>query len=64
MKTTDVTCGQLEKVLHTFGFVSRPGNETAPGRIYEHHLVAARTELDNFAIADPTTFEAKLRKAG
>jgi hypothetical protein len=85
MRTTDVTYGQLEKVLRAFGFVRRPGNRTPPGRIYEHketgaivalhafpetakvyehHLVAARIELDNFGIADPTTFEAKLRKAG
>jgi hypothetical protein len=33
-------------------------------RVYEHHLVAARMELDDFGIADPTTFEAKLREAG
>jgi hypothetical protein len=33
-------------------------------KVYEHHLVAARMELDDFGIADPTTFEAKLRKAG
>jgi hypothetical protein len=33
-------------------------------QVYEHHLVAARLELDNFGIAEPTTFDAKLRKAG
>jgi hypothetical protein len=33
-------------------------------RVYEHHLVAARVELDNFGIADPKTFDAKLHKAG
>jgi hypothetical protein len=33
-------------------------------RVYEHHLAAARWELDNFGIADPTTFDARLRKAG
>ena len=33
-------------------------------KIYEHHLVAARSELDTFGIADPTTFDAKLQKAG
>jgi hypothetical protein len=85
MKRTDVTYGQLEKVLRALGFTCRPGNRNPPGRIYEHektgalvmlpaflesekvyehHLLAARMELDNFGIADPTTFEAKLRKAG
>jgi hypothetical protein len=33
-------------------------------KVYEHHLVAARMELDDFGIADPPTFDAKLRKAG
>ena len=31
-------------------------------KVYEHHLAMARLELDNFGIADPTTFDAKLRK--
>ena len=31
-------------------------------KVYEHHLVAARMELNDFGIADPTTFEAQLRK--
>src|SRR5438552_655585 len=33
-------------------------------KVYEHHLAAARSELETFGIADPTTFAAKLRKAG
>ncbi len=33
-------------------------------QVYEHHLEAARSELNNFGIADPTTFAAKLQKAG
>jgi hypothetical protein len=33
-------------------------------QVYEHHLAAARWELENFGIADPTTFDARLRKAG
>jgi hypothetical protein len=33
-------------------------------RVYEHHLVAVRGELDNFGIADPTMFAAKLQKTG
>lgn len=33
-------------------------------KVYEHHLVAARMELEDFGIADPSTFDAKLRRAG
>ena len=32
--------------------------------VYEHHLLTARVTLDNFGIADPTTFDAQLQKAG
>ena len=37
-----------------------PENDKA----FEVHLVAVRMELDNFGIADPTAFAAKLQKAG
>jgi hypothetical protein len=33
-------------------------------KVYEHHLAAARSELENFGIADATTFDTKLQKAG
>jgi hypothetical protein len=32
--------------------------------VYIHHLVAARTVLDLFGVADPKLFDAKLQKAG
>ena len=85
MTRTDVTYGQLDKVLRSLGFSCRPSQNDPPGRVYEHpkagavvllpgypetdkvfeyHLVAVRTELDNFGIADPTAFDAKLQKAG
>jgi hypothetical protein len=85
MKRTEVTYGQLDKVLRSLGFSCRPTKNDPPGRIYEHektgavvmlpefpdsdrvfehHLVAARTELDNFGLADPSVFAAKLQKAG
>ena len=35
-----------------------------PGFVLEHHLVGARTTLDNFRIADPEVFDAQLQKAG
>ena len=33
-------------------------------KVYEIHMLYVRVELDNFGIADPTTFAAKLQKAG
>jgi hypothetical protein len=32
-------------------------------RVQEHHLVTARVMLDEFGIADPSAFDAKLQKA-
>jgi hypothetical protein len=32
-------------------------------RVFAYHLVAVRGELENFGIADPTTFDGKLQKA-
>ena len=85
MKRTEVTYGQLDKVLRTLGFSCRPTQKEPPGRIYEHkktgalvmlpefaesdrvfehHLVAVRAELDNFGLADPSLFAAELQKAG
>jgi hypothetical protein len=85
MKRSNVTYGELDKVLRSLGFTSRPAKHDPPGRVYEHkesgaiimlptyresekvfehHLAAARTELDNFGLADPSVFAAKLQKAG
>ena len=85
MNRTEVTYGQLDKVLRSLGFSCRPAKHEPPGRIYEHkdagavimlpavsesdrvfeyHLAAVRTELDNFGLANPTVFAAKLQKAG
>jgi hypothetical protein len=85
MKRTNVTYGQLDKVLRSLGFARRQLNQDKPARLYdheetgasiilpafpdkarvlEHHLVTARVMLDEFGIADPTVFEAKLQKAG
>jgi hypothetical protein len=33
-------------------------------KVFEHHLISVRVQLDNFGIADPTTFDRKLQKAG
>ncbi len=84
MNRTDVTYGQLEKVLRSLGFTCSPGKRTPPGRIYEHpatgaivalpsfpetdkvyehHLLAARIELENFGIADRTTFDSNIKRA-
>jgi hypothetical protein len=85
MRRTEVTYGQLDRVLRSLGFSCRPAQEDPPGRIYEHpeagamillpafhdsdkvyehHLEAARLELENFGLADATVFAAKLQKAG
>jgi hypothetical protein len=85
MKRTDVTYGQLDKVLRSLGFSCRPAKHDPPGTIYEHkeagavimlpefaesenvfehHLLAVRTELDNFGLANPSVFAAKFQKAG
>ncbi len=36
----------------------------AGDKVYEHHLAAARLELENFGLADAALFAAKLQKAG
>ena len=33
-------------------------------RVYAHHLLTVQTDLDNFGLADPSVFAAKLQKAG
>lgn len=33
-------------------------------KVFEHHLLAVRTELDNFDLAKPSVFAAELQKAG
>jgi hypothetical protein len=33
-------------------------------RVFEHHLIAVRGELENFGISDPIAFAARLQKAG
>jgi hypothetical protein len=84
MKQTDVTYGQLDKVLRSLGFSHQRSKNESRGHIYEHpsgalimlpafknndkiydyHLAAARLELDNFGLANPSVFDAKLQKAG
>jgi hypothetical protein len=85
MKRSEVTYGQLDKVLRSLGFSCRPSRNDPPGRVYEHkkggamillpdfddsekvfehHLLTVRVDLDNFGIADPSAFAAKLQKAG
>ena len=33
-------------------------------KILEHHMLTVTTELDNFGLADPSGFAARLQKAG
>lgn len=85
MTTTDVTYGQLDKVLRSLGFSCHLVQGEPPARHYEHketgafltvpplpegdrvlehHLVTVKVTLEEFGIADPKVFDAKLRKAG
>ena len=32
--------------------------------VYDHHMVAARSMLSNFGVADVSVFESKLQRAG
>jgi hypothetical protein len=85
MNRTDVTYGQLDRVLRSLGFTSRRVEGNPPALVYDHqptgasfmvppfpeddrvleyHLVTAKVMLDEFGIANPTTFASKLQKAG
>jgi hypothetical protein len=85
MKRTEVTYGQLDRVLRSLGLSCRLVDGDPPARVYEHresgarltippfpetdrvldyHLVAARTTLNLFGIAEPKVFDARLQKAG
>jgi hypothetical protein len=82
---TDVTYGQLDKVLKSFGFKRSVFETHAKGVYYEHketgasiklplfpkddyvldyHMIMVRGTLDDFGVANPTVFDAKLQKAG
>jgi hypothetical protein len=86
MNRTEVTYGQLNKVLRSLGFTCRLYTADPPAtnvyeqsatgaqimlppfpaedNLLEYHLVMVRVMLDNFGIADPLAFAAKLQKAG
>jgi hypothetical protein len=84
-RPTEITYGQLDKVLRSFGFSRRVFETDGKGVRYEHqetgaritlpwfpnedhvldhHLAAVRLTLENFGVAAPSVFEAKLKKAG
>jgi hypothetical protein len=52
MKRTEVTYGQLDKVLRSLGFSCRPAKHDPPGRIYEHNEAGAVVMLPEFAETD------------
>lgn len=49
MKRSDVTYGQLDKVLRSLGFSCRPSEKDPPGRIYQHQKTGALIKLPAFA---------------
>ena len=48
MKRTDVTYGQLDKVLRSLGFSCQPSDNEPPGRIYHHPNSGAMIMLPTF----------------
>ncbi len=52
MLRTDVTYGQLDRVLRTLGFSSRLATLQVPARIYEDQKSGARLTLPAFADTD------------
>jgi hypothetical protein len=49
---------------HTTGAVIMLPEFSPSEHVFEHHLVAARLELYNFSLAEPSVFAAKLQRAG
>jgi len=52
MKRTDVTYGQLDQALRSFGFASRPSTYNPPGVVYEHRETGAIIMLPKFPDRD------------
>jgi hypothetical protein len=52
MKRTDVTYGQLDKVLRSLGFSSRLVNGEPPARVYDHKETGASFMMPPFPDAD------------
>ena len=52
MKRTDVTYGQLDKVLRSLGFSCRLVTLEPPARVYEHKQTGARLMLPPFPETD------------
>jgi hypothetical protein len=54
MKRTDVTYGQLDRVLRSLGFSCRLSKTKPPARVYEHESGALLTTppfpMDNFVL--------------
>lgn len=55
--------GRVYEHKETGAFVMLP-SFAERDRVFEYQLVTVRTELDNFGLADPSVFAAKLQKAG
>jgi hypothetical protein len=53
MKTTDVTYGQLDRVLRSLGFACRNVNGDPPARWYEHKKTGGFLSLPPFPDDEP-----------
>ena len=52
MKRTEITYGQLDKVLRSLGFSYHPAKHDPPGHVYEHEETGAVIMLPAFAESD------------
>jgi hypothetical protein len=52
MKRTEVTYGQLDKVLRSLGFSCRQVNKEPPVRVYEHKETGAEISMPPFPYDD------------
>jgi hypothetical protein len=52
VKRTDITYGQLDRVLRSLGFAYRPLAEDPPQRVYEHKETGALIMMPRFPEGD------------
>jgi hypothetical protein len=52
MKRTEITYGQLDKVLHSLGFSCRVVKKEPPARVYEHEETGASLIIPPYPMTD------------
>jgi len=56
--------GEARRYDHESGAVILLPAYPADDHVLEYHLVMVRVTLENFGVADPAAFDAKLKRAG